>query len=233
MPPWEDLSVASRRIAVGLEVTPKMSFASALDWPGWCRAGRDEGAALEALASYSERYAPVAELARVSFPSTVAFDVIERVPGGPTNAFAAPECRRPFPQMTAEAERVEMTPAAARRLVGLVTAAWATFDEVAAASPAELRKGPRGGGRDRDKLIDHVIGAETAYARKLGVRVKQPTIDDIAEIEELREAIATVVGAPSGGSPVVPNGWTTRYAARRIAWHVLEHAWEMQDRAES
>jgi len=26
---------------------------------------------------------------------------------------------------------------------------------------------------------------------------------------------------------------TTRYAARRIAWHVLEHAWEMQDRAES
>jgi hypothetical protein len=225
--------MASGRIAVCMEVTPKMSFASALDWPGWCRAGRDEGAALEVLASYSERYAPVAEQARVSFPSTVAFDVVERVPGGPTNAFAAPECRRPFPQMTAEAERVEVTPAAARRLVGLVTAAWATFDEVAAASPAELRKGPRGGGRDRDKLIDHVIGAETAYARKLGVKLKQPAIDDIAAIEELRNAIAAVVGAPSGGSPVVPNGWTTRYAARRIAWHVLEHAWEMQDRAES
>ena len=44
---------------------------------------------------------------------------------------------------------------------------------------------------------------------------------------ELREAIAAVVGGPSDGSPVVPNGWTTRYAARRIAWHVLEHAWEM------
>ncbi|HEX9540240.1 MAG TPA: hypothetical protein VGA04_18930, partial [Streptosporangiaceae bacterium] len=110
---------------------------------------------------------------------------------------------------------------------------WATFDEVAAASPAELRKGPRGGGRDRDKLVDHVIGAETAYARKLGVKLKQPAIDDIAAIEALREAIAAVVGAPSGGSPVVPSGWTTRYAARRIAWHVLEHAWEMQDRAES
>ena len=99
---------------------------------------------------------------------------------------AAPECRRPFPQMTAEAERAKVTPAAARRLVGLVTAASATFDEVAAASPAELRKGPRGGGRDRDKLIDHVIGAETAYARKLGVMLKQPAIDDIAAIEELR-----------------------------------------------
>jgi hypothetical protein len=225
--------MSSRRIAVCLEVTPKQTFASALDWPGWCRAGRAERAALEALTSYAERYAPVAEQAGASLPSTVAFDVVERLPGGPTTAFAAPECRRPFPQVTAEAERAQVTPAAARRLVGLVTAAWSTFDEVAVASPAELRKGPRGGGRDRDKLIDHVIGAETAYARKLGVKLKQPVIDDIAAIEELREAIAAVVGARSDGSPVVPNGWTTRYAARRIAWHVLEHAWEMQDRTES
>jgi hypothetical protein len=225
--------MSSGGIAVSLEVSPRMSFASALDWPGWCRAGRDESAALQMLASYAERYAPVAEQAGVSFPSAVAFDVVERVPGGPTTAFAAPECRRPFPQKTVEAERAEVTAAAARRLVGLVIAAWAVFGEVAAVSPAELRKGPRGGGRDRDKLIGHVIGAETAYARKLGVKRKQPAIDDNAAIEELRDAIAAVVGAPSDGSSVVPNGWTTRYAARRIAWHVLEHAWEMQDRAES
>jgi hypothetical protein len=230
---WEDHGMLSRRTAVCLEVTPKTTFAYAIDWPGWCRAGRNEGAALEVLASYAERYATVAERAGVSFQSTVAFDVVERVPGGPTTAFAAPECRRPFPQITAEADRAKVTPATARRLVSLVTAAWATFDEIAAASPAQLRKGPRGGGRDRDKLIDHMIGAETAYARKLGVKLKQPTIDDIAAIEELRAAIAAVVGAPSDGSPVVPNGWTTRYATRRVAWHVLEHAWEMQDRADS
>jgi len=223
----------SRRIAVCLEVTPKETFASALDWPGWCRAGRDEGAALTALAGYAGRYAPVAEQAGLSFPSTVDFDVVERVPGGPTTAFAAPECRRPFPQVTAQAERAKVTPGTARRLVGLVSAAWVTFDEIAAASPAELRKGPRGGGRDRDKLIDHVIGAETAYARKLRVKLERPAIDDIAAIEKLREAIAAMVGAPSDGSPVLPNGWTTRYAARRIAWHVLEHAGEMQDRAET
>jgi hypothetical protein len=225
--------MSSRRIAVCLEVAPKQTFASALDWPGWCRAGRDGGTALEALAGYAERYAPVAEQAGVSLPSTVAFDVVERLPGGPTTAFAAPECRRPFPQVTAEAERAQVTPAVARRLVGLVTAVWSTFDEVAVAAPVELRKGPRGGGRDRDKLIDHVIRAETAYARKLGVKLKQPVIDDIAAIEELRDAIAAVVGARSDGSPVVPNGWTTRYAARRIAWHVLEHAWEIQDRTEN
>ena len=93
--------MSPRRIAVCFEVTPKQTFASALDWPGWCRAGRDEGAALEALASYAERYTPVAEQAGLSVPSTVAFDVVERVPGGPATAFAAPECRRPFPQVTA------------------------------------------------------------------------------------------------------------------------------------
>ncbi len=222
----------SRRIPVCLEATPKQAVASALDWPGWCRAGRDESAALAALASYAGRYAPVAAHAGVSFPATVAFEVAERVPGGPATAFAAPECRRPFPQVTAEADRASLAPAAAR-LAGLVTAAWAAFEQIAAASPAELRKGPRGGGRDRDQIIGHVICADTAYARKLGIKRKQPATGDIAAIGELRAAIAAVVGTPTGGSPVLPSGWTTRYAARRIAWHVLEHAWEMQDRAES
>jgi len=181
-----------RRITAGLEATPKQAVASALDWPGWCRAGRDEDAALKALASYAGRYAAVAGHTGVSFPATVTFDVVERVPGGPATAFAAPECRRPFPQVTVQADRATVTPAAARRLASLVTAAWATFDEIAAASPAELRKGPRGGGRDRDKLIDHVIGAETAYARKLGVKRSQPATGDLAAIEDLRQAIATV-----------------------------------------
>src|SRR2546426_9390307 len=122
-------------------------------------------------------------------------------PAGPPPCSQHPNVALRFPQVTARAERAKVTPAAARRLVGLVTATWATFDEVAAASPAELRKGPRGGGRDRDKLIDHVIGAETAYARKLGLKLKQPAIDDIAAIEDLHEAIAAVVGAPSDGSP--------------------------------
>jgi len=225
--------MSSGRVAVFLEVTPEQAVASALDWPGWCRAGRDDDAALETLASYAGRYAPVAAHAGVSFPSTVAFGVAERGPGGPATAFAAPECRRPFPQVTAGAERAKVTPAAARRLAGLVTAVWVVFDEVAAASPAELRKGPRGGGRDRDQLIGHVIGAETAYARKLGVKRKQPAAGDTPAIGELRGAITAAVGAPSDGSPVLGGGWTTRYAARRIAWHVLEHAWEMQDRAES
>jgi hypothetical protein len=77
-----------------------------------------------------------------------------------------------------------------------------------------------------------VIGAETAYARKLGVKLKQPAIDDPAAIDGLRNAVAAVIGRRSAGTAVVASGWTTRYAARRISWHVLEHAWEMQDRTE-
>lgn len=169
---------------------------------------------------------------RASIPHSVAFEVVERVPGGPATAFAAPECR-PFPQITAAAERATVTPTAARRLARLVAAAWVTFDETAAASPTELRKSPWGGGRDRDQLISHVISAETAYARRLGIKRKKLTLGDVVAVGELRAATAAALGAPSDGSPVVRDGWTTRYAARRIAWHVLQHASEMQDRADS
>jgi hypothetical protein len=214
-----------RRIQVCLEIAPKKVFASALDWPGWCRAGRDEEAALEALASYADRYAPVAARAGLTFAANSALEVVERLPGGTTTEFGAPEA-------TADAERAPVPPAAAKRLAGLVTAAWTEFDDIVAVTPEELRKGPRGGGRDRDKMVDHVLGAEAAYARKIGVKLKQPAIDDIVAIEELRQSIAAVLGTRSDGTPPVERGWTTRYAARRIAWHVLDHAWEMQDRTD-
>ena len=121
-----------------------------------------------------------------------------------------------------------MIPAAARRLAGLVAAARAVFDAVAAASSVGLGKGPRGGGRNPDQIIGHVISADAAYARKLGVQRKQPAADGITATAQLRQTSAAVLAAPSVGSPLVPGGWTTCYAARRIAWHVLEHAWEIQ-----
>jgi hypothetical protein len=71
------------RIAVFLEITPTQTVASALDWPGWSRAGRDENTALDVLADYAARYAPVAEQAGLGFPSTAGFEIVERVPGRP------------------------------------------------------------------------------------------------------------------------------------------------------
>jgi hypothetical protein len=106
------------------------------------------------------------------------------------------------------------------------------LDNVAKTSPAELRKGPRGGGRDRDKMLQHVISAEAAYARKIGVKHKEPALGDAAAIRALRDDIVAVLRAARSGDPLRDNGWPARYAARRIAWHVLDHAWEMEDRRE-
>jgi hypothetical protein len=219
--PWQDPGMTTR---VYLEVGAKRVFACAVDWPGWCRAGRTDELALAALAAYAPRYAQVAAEAGVTF-RTAEFDVIERVPGSATTDFGAPGA---VPASDAE----PMTAAEARRQVGLLRAAWSVFDRVAAGSPAELRKGPRGGGRDRDKMIDHVLGAEQAYARKIGIRHKQPAIGDRGAIGALRDAISAELDKASDGTALAPNGWPARYAVRRVTWHVLDHAWEMADRAD-
>jgi hypothetical protein len=103
---------------------------------------------------------------------------------------------------------------------------------MAAAAPAELRKGPRGGGRDRDKMFAHVLDAEfEAYARKIGLRIHTPAIDDRAGIDAGRQAILDVLRRPFDGNPPEAKNWLPRYTARRIAWHALDHAWEMEDRS--
>jgi hypothetical protein len=212
---------------VYLEVGRRRVFAGALDWPGWCRSGKTEEAALEALAAYAERYAPVAAEGGVPFPAGVAerLEVVETLPGGATTDFGAPEA------ITA-ADRRPSSKREAERQSALVVAAWAVFDRVVAGAPAELRKGPRGGGRDRDAIVDHVLGAEASYARTLGVRHRPPAKDDRDAIAALREAIAAGLRTPSTGEPRTPKGWPPRYVARRMAWHVLDHAWEIEDKSE-
>jgi len=219
--------MARKPVPVALEVGRRRVFASALDWPGWSRSGKGEEAALAALADYAERYAPVAELAGHPLPSDVgtALAAVERLPGSATTDFGAPDA-------VAAAERADLTKAAAERAASLVAAAWETLDRVAAGAPAELRKGPRGGGRDRDKVVAHVIAAEASYARKIGVRMKAPEPTDSAAVAELRAAILDALRAARSGDPVEVKGWPPRYAARRIAWHVLDHAWEIEDRSE-
>jgi hypothetical protein len=216
----------AKTVAVYLELGSRRVFASALDWPGWCRSGKGEEAALAALADYAPRYAAVAAEAGVPFPRAAGtFDVVERVPGGATTDFGAPE-------KAAARDATRVTPAQARRMAGLVAASWRVLDAVAAGAPAQLRKGPRGGGRDRDKVVEHVVQAEASYARKIGVRHRPPAPEDRGAVEALREAILAVLGAASDGGPLAEKGWPARYAARRIAWHVLDHAWEIEDRSE-
>ena len=211
---------------VAIETGSKRSFAAALDWPGWCRAGKDEDSALAALAAYAARYAAVAKKARIAFDprSAAAFRVVEHLAGTATTDFGAPDS-------VAKRDTRPLAAPEGTRIAALVNAAWAIFDQVIASAPAELRKGPRGGGRDRDQIADHVLGAEGAYLRKLGLRLTPPARDDHRGIDEFRAAIADVLGKPSNGKALVERGWPQRYAARRIAWHALDHAWEIQDRS--
>jgi hypothetical protein len=130
-------------------------------------------------------------------------------------------------------DQTVLSPEAAGRLVALVESAWKVFDRVVASAPAELRKGPRGGGRNRDKVVQHVLGAEAMYARKLGVRRPESAVGDRAAIAAHRAALAEALRAAAEGTLVLEKGWPAPYAARRIAWHVLDHAWEIEDRSEA
>ncbi|MEV8515831.1 hypothetical protein [Dactylosporangium sp. NPDC051484] len=208
-----------------LETGKKKVFAGSLDWPGWGRFGKTEEEAVEALAAYGARYAPIATAAGFGFPTAARLNVVERVPGTATTEFGAPDGRP-------AADGRPVTAAVADRHTRLPRAAWAAFDAYAATAPESLRKGPRGGGRDRDKMIDHVVGTDAAYARKIGVKHRQPAIGDRAAIEALRDDVIATLGRPGDGGPLTGNGWTARYAARRFVWHALDHLWEMEDRSE-
>lgn len=211
-------------VAVTIESTPKKAFARALDWPGWSRAGKTEELALAALAGSSPRYAAVAAAAGEPF-SPESYEIVGRVGGGSGTEFGVPS-------VIADDERRPTSAADADRFARLVEAAWTILDRTAAAAPAELRKGPRGGGRDRDKMFAHVVEAEWYYAREMGIKVKQPDPTDRVALDDLRAAMLEVLREPSDGSPLAGRKWTTRYAAGRIAWHALDHAWEMEDRSD-
>jgi hypothetical protein len=218
------VSPKADRLAVVIEAAPKKTFASALDWPGWSRSGKTDEAAVGALLLYAPRFELVAGEAGLRFPSSFEVDVIDRQDGGSGTDFGVPS-------RIHDADRRAVDAAEADRLAAIVAAAWTIFDRIAAGAPAELRKGPRGGGRDRDKMVAHVIEADWYYTRELGLKLRQPAPTDRAAIESSRAAVLDILRQPSDGSPLADRKWTVRYAARRIAWHALDHAWEIEDRS--
>ncbi len=225
------------KIKVYLEAGKKRTFAGALDWPGWCRAGRDEASALEALVAYGQRYARAVRAARLGFraPADVAGLVVaERLAGDATTDFGAPGAAP-----AGDARPVDE--AELRRLQALLNACWRAFDgAVAAAAGRELRRGPRGGGRDVDAIVEHVVNSEAGYLSRLGGQWKAPAgaaEDPARALSDIRPAVLESLAASARGAVPArgPRGgarWTARYFVRRAAWHVLDHAWEIEDRAD-
>lgn len=200
-----------------LEVGQKKVAAYALEWPGWCRLARNREEAVQTLLDYVPRYRVIAQRAGLDFEPDDLITI--EVTGDSNTDWGVPAIIVP-----ADLEPVDAV--WATRRVALLRAAWDLMDEVVAASPAELRKGPRGGGRDRDKIMSHVIEAERSYARKFGVQHKPFPHNDRAALAAMRTEIAEVLSRPIDGSPI----WPASYAIRRIAWHVTDHIWEIEDR---
>lgn len=211
-----------------LEIGQKRVIAGALGWPGWCRGGRDFGHALEALFESAERYAAVIAPAGLGFapPADVRdFHVVERLAGTQTTDFGAPD-------VPPSADLDPLTPADLPFYRALLGAYWAAFDAaVASAAGRELRKGPRGGGRDADGIIAHVLGAERNYLARRAYRL--PKGGD--EPARTRQGVLAALEAAAGGDEPAagPRGgkiWPARYFARRVGYHVLDHIWEIEDR---
>ncbi len=205
-----------------IELGGKKAIAWSLEWPGWCRIRTSEAAAVQALIETEVRYRLIAQRAGLKFaPGDLM--VVERLPGDANTAWGVPSVLAP-----AETRPIDVV--TAQRNVALLRAAWDMLEEVVMASSAELRKGPRGGGRDRDGIWHHVIEAERAYARKIGVRRPPFEVNDKSALKAMREGIAAVLSKPSSGEPLVAGGWNASYAVRRMAWHVVDHLWEIEDR---
>lgn len=148
-----------------LEVGQKKVFAAAVDWPGWCRHGRDEETAVQSLLTYAPKYARLLDGSGLTFvppQSPAELTIVARVPGNNTTDFGAPD------QQIASDDEPFDEPTRARAQT-LLEAYWRAFDAaVATAVGHELRKGPRGGGRELDGIVDHVLEVEASYLRKLG-----------------------------------------------------------------
>jgi hypothetical protein len=218
----------TKPILVTIEQTPKKAFATAADWPGWSRSGKTEELALLALAAYAARYAAIADAEQRRFaahPGPGDFEIVERNAGSSGTEFGVPS--RPTEH---DARPTDADDAA--RLAGLVSAAWEYFDRTAASAPEELRKGPRGGGRNTSKVVSHVMESDRAYANEIGIKVREFAPDDRAAIAGMREAMLDVLRSARDGRPLAGRRWPPRYAAHRIAWHALDHAWEIEDRTD-
>jgi hypothetical protein len=221
----------ANRFDVAIETGAKRVFASGLDWPGWARGAKTEAEALAALVAYGRRYRAVVAPSPGGFepPGDVAaLEVAHRSKGGAGTDFGVPSNEEPADQRPLAGAELE-------RFEAVLRACWHAFDRAAtAAVGVELRKGPRGGGRDLEKIVGHCVEAEEAYLRQLGFRPPTSAAAAAERWPALRRAALDRLERRAAGEPPetqVKRPWTPRYFVRRAAWHVLDHAWEIEDRS--
>ena len=206
----------------------KRSVAFGLDWPGWSRGAKSAELALGTLESYRERYRPVAGLAGMAreFAAAGPLEIVEdKVGTGSTDFWGisfSPSATEQGPMSEAELERG----------ITLLRACWAFFDGVAARVSAEMRKGPRGGGRDRNRIVRHTIRTESEdFAKKVGLRIPEEAALTPDGLRQHRETYVAAMRAYNAGEVERRmRSWTLPFLIRHSAFHTLDHAWEMEDK---
>jgi hypothetical protein len=215
------------RIVIERGPKGKRSVAFGIDWPGWSRGAKSADLALETLESYRERYRPVARLAKMAreFDAAGPLEIVEdRVGTGSTDFWGisfSPSATEQGPMGEAELERG----------ITLLRACWAFFDGVAARVSPEMRKGPRGGGRDRDRIISHTVRVESEdFARQVGLRIPEGAALTPDGLRQHRETYVAAMRAYNAGEGKRMRSWTLPFLIRHSAFHNLDHAWEMEDK---
>ena len=215
------------RLRVILEIGRKRRVvAGAMDWPGLDRWGTSDDDALDRLSSYLQRYAGVAERAGMgsAFARARDAEVVERVPGSSSTDFWG------IAHVPSQIERDVLPPDELERRLDLLRACWAHFDDVAARVAGELRPGSRGGGRSRDQIIRHVYGTEPGqFSRKVEVRTPIEVVLTPDGLATHRQQFLDAIRAYNAeGRPA--RTWPIQFLVRRTAHHVMDHAWELEDR---
>ena len=217
---------ATIRVMIEQGSKKPVAVASAFDWPGWDRSGKSEADALQVLAAYRPRYAKIAKLAELDaeFRRAGEVAVVERLKGSGMTDFYGLSYKSAGP------EHEPMSKAACERKLALLRASWTYFDDVASRVSPELRKGPRGGGRDRDKIVYHANGAEIQeFAKKVGVNTPLDAWRRPAALRAHRDAFCAAI-RDYNARGAMARTWTVQFVIRHAAYHMLDHAWEMEDR---
>lgn len=217
----------TNQIRATLEIGPKGKkvVAVAPDWPGLARGATTEEAAIERLRSYIPRYAPVAQLAGMAatYATISGVDVVERYPGSGSTDFWG------ISFAFSSIDQHAMSRAELERELLLLRACWAFFDQVRSRVSAEMQRGPRGGGRDRDHIVRHTFAAELDWAKKLKMHAPLEALLTDAGLMAHRDAYCGAIRALHDQNKMART-WPLRYLIRHTAFHTLDHAWEMEDK---
>jgi hypothetical protein len=215
------------QLRVTLEIGPKGKQVAAVapDWPGLERGAKTEEAAIARLQAYLPRYAQVAKLAgmEAEFATISTLEVVEHYAGTGSTDFWG------ISFAFSSLDRQDLSRAELERQLTLLQACWTLFDEVRSRVSAQLQKGRRGGGRDRDHIVSHTLRVEQDWAAKVGVPVPQGAMLSEEGLQAYRAAYHNAMRAFHAQGKMART-WPLRYLIRHSAYHTLDHAWEMQDK---